>query len=151
MSAEDIDAVLLVENLCYPNPWSREIFERELRADWSNLVVAEPEDQPGHTVGHICYWVVHDELHILNVSVHPDQRRQGLARRMLDQALEVCTAERLQYVTLEVRVGNAAAISLYESRGFRTMGRRKNYYSDNREDALVLALVLGDEAEPQEA
>lgn len=149
MTAEDIDAVLLVENLCYPNPWAREIFERELRADWSNLLVIEPEDRPGATCAHVCYWVVHDELHILNVSVHPDSRRQGLARRMLARALEVCTEQRLQYVTLEVRVSNDAAISLYESLGFREIGRRKNYYSDNREDALVLALVLGDESEQE--
>lgn len=146
MSPDDIDSVLVVENLCYPNPWSREIFERELRADWSNLVVIDAEDGSGHTIAHICYWVVHDELHILNVSVHPDHRRQGLGRHMLDAALEVCTEQRLQYVTLEVRVSNAAAITLYESRGFQSIGRRKNYYSDNREDALVLALVLGDKS-----
>jgi [ribosomal protein S18]-alanine N-acetyltransferase len=151
MSTQDIDAVLRVENLCYPNPWSREIFERELRADWSNLVVIDPEDESGQTIGHICYWVVHDELHILNVSVDPDHRRKGLARQMLTVALEVCTEQRLQYVTLEVRVSNTAAITLYESLGFRSIGRRKNYYSDNREDALVLALVLGDDPLDQEA
>ena len=70
---------------------------------------------------------------------------------MLDRALEVCTEERLQYVTLEVRVGNTAAITLYESLDFKQIGLRKAYYQDNREDAMVLALVLGEEHETEES
>ncbi len=151
MTAADITAVLGVENLCYPNPWPRQIFQRELRASWSHLLVIELEQGSGATIAHCCYWVVHDELHILNLSVHPDHRRRGYARQMLDRTLEVCSEQRLQYVTLEVRVGNTAAITLYESLGFARIGLRKAYYQDNREDALVLALVLAnDEQESEE-
>lgn len=152
MTPEDMDAVLHVERASYSSPWAVSIFERELRNTWSFVDVVCRIEDPTQIVGHIVYWVVHDELHILNVAVHPDARRQGLARGILTRIFQICEEQRLQYVALEVRVSNEPAINLYRSFGFQKIGYRKRYYADNGEDALVLARVLSDEgASPSDA
>jgi ribosomal-protein-alanine N-acetyltransferase len=142
MTLDDLDAVLRVEEASYPNPWHHSIFERELQNRWASVELVCAEDDLKNPVGHIVYWVVHDELHILNVAVHPDARRRGLARAMLARLMLVCEAQNLQYVALEVRVSNEPALALYRSFGFKQIGRRKKYYSDNQEDAIVMALVF---------
>lgn len=143
--AEDLDAIMVVEESAYESGWPRSVFERELVQEWSHvdLVCPSGSDEP---VAHIVYWIVHDELHLLNVAVHRSARRRGLGRAMIERLLKVCEAECLQYITLEVRVSNEAAIRLYQAHGFRRIGRRRRYYANNGEDALVMALVLqGDE------
>ena len=144
MSAADIDAVMAVEEASYESPWPRVVFLRELSNDWSHIELIVTEEGARQTVGHVVYWIVHDELHILNVAVHPEVRRRGLGRAFLERLMRVCARERLQYITLEVRVGNMAAIALYESFGFKRIGHRRRYYADNGEDALVMARVLED-------
>lgn len=147
MVLEDLEAVLRVERACYQPPWAPAIFERELSNAWSFVDLVVPEQEPGAPVGHLVYWVVHDELHILNVAIAPSMRRRGLARAMLGRMLRICRQKRLQYLALEVRVSNEGAIALYQSFGFKQIGRRKRYYADNGEDALVMALVLTPEPE----
>jgi ribosomal-protein-alanine N-acetyltransferase len=88
------------------------------------------------------YWIVHDELHILNVAVHPEVRRCGIGKGLMKWLMLVCERERLQYVSLEVRAGNEAAIGLYEAFAFKRIGLRRRYYSDNGEDAVIMARVL---------
>jgi ribosomal-protein-alanine N-acetyltransferase len=148
MTADDLDAVLEVEAACYTNPWGRAIFARELNNAWASLELVVEAHAPELPVAHLVYWVVHDELHILNVATAPRFRRRGLASAMLRRLLAICRQQRLLYLTLEVRVGNEAAIALYQAFGFAPIGRRKNYYADNGEDALVMALVLTEEGEP---
>ncbi len=147
MTSEDLDAVLEVENNSYTNPWPRAVFKREINQEWSHIEVICPEDDLQTTLAHIVYWIVHDELHILNVAVHPNARRKGLGKVLMRRVMEVCETERLQYVTLEVRSSNVAAIGLYKGFGFAQIGLRKRYYADNGEDALVMALVLQDDSE----
>ena len=142
MERDDIDAVMRVESACYDCPWDRRVFLRELENDWSKVDVVLPEEDSCRTVGHIAYWIVHDELHLLNLAVHPEVRRRGLGRSLMNRLMLVCEEERLQYITLEVRAGNEAAIGLYESFSFKRIGLRRRYYADNGDDAVIMARVL---------
>ena len=144
MHTSDIDSVMRVEAACYENPWPRGVFLKELKNEWSRVEVVLPYGESQYTVGHMVYWIVHDELHILNVAVHPDVQRQGIGRSLLRQLMDVCATERLQYITLEVRSSNEAAKGLYGHFGFKQIGLRRRYYQDNGEDAVVMALVIED-------
>jgi len=143
MVVGDLDGVLEVEGLSYPTPWQHTVFERELRTSWSRiaLLVEEATDRP---VAQAVYWIVHDELHLLNLAVHPDLRGQGLAKVLMGHLLEVCAQERLILLTLEVRAGNAAAIGLYRGFGLEQIGLREGYYADNGEDAVIMGLMIGE-------
>ena len=142
MVVGDLEGVLEVEGLSYPIPWDRSVFERELRNSWSRVQLVV-EEASGRPLAHAVYWIVHDELHLLNLAVHPEARGRGLARVLMEHLMEVCAQERLQVATLEVRVGNVAAIGLYRAFGFTQIGLRKGYYADNREDAMIMGLTPG--------
>ncbi len=138
MRRDDLEAVLAIERASFPLPWSREAFLREMcEIDNSHLVVVEEEggDAP---LAYACWWEVVDECHVTNFAVAPAHRRRGVGEFLLESILE--DARRLGVVraTLEVRMGNAAAIALYEKWGFTAAAMRPRYYPDNREDALVM-------------
>ncbi|MEO1271448.1 MAG: ribosomal protein S18-alanine N-acetyltransferase [Myxococcota bacterium] len=141
MTVGDLDDVVEIDRLSYPKSWTRGLFERELRCTWSRITVAakQPADRPH---AHAVYWIVHDELHLLNIAVHPQARGHGLARALMHHMLAVCAQNQLVSMTLEVRVSNAPAIGLYRAFGFTTIGHREGYYADNKEDALVMGLML---------
>jgi ribosomal-protein-alanine N-acetyltransferase len=92
----------------------------------------------GGVIGFCNYWLVADELHILNVAVHPDERRNGHAARLLQHILDEASRNKTRVVSLEVRVSNLAAQALYRKFGFRKVGTRPRYYADNGEDALLM-------------
>lgn len=147
MRVEDVDQVLAIEHLSFPLPWSRESFLREIREIENSrlLVVTEDEDAPGipetsgaGVMGYACWWEVVDECHITNFAVAPAHRRKGVADFLLERILEDAKGRGLLRATLEVRLGNAAAIALYEKWGFTAAAMRPRYYPDNREDALVM-------------
>ena len=96
-------------------------------------------------VGFCNYWLVHDEVHLLNIAIAPARRRQGLARRLMDELLDFARRHECTTVILEVRKSNRAAIELYHSYGFEAVGLRPRYYVEDREDALVMSLSLGKE------
>ena len=137
---EDLSDVLKIERESFTDPWPLAVFEKELTNDWSHVEVLMGPD--GQMAGHTIYWVVHDELHLLNIAIRPTLRRRGLARALLHYLEDFCRQNGLTYLTLEVRVGNTAAVSLYKSEDYKVIHRRKNYYVENREDALVMAKVL---------
>jgi len=140
MTADDIDAVVAIEQLSQPSPWPRSVFAEELSREWARLVVVR---QPGDgVVAFANYWLVRDEVHLLNLAVHPTHRRRGHGRRLMDHLLEFARGHRCHYLTLEVRRSNRAAIALYEAYGFQAVGVRPRYYQDSREDAIVMALEL---------
>ncbi len=140
----DLDEVLLIERLSFPNPWSRRAFLHELQDNSvAQLWVSRPE-HGGGVVGYLCLWFIVDEVHITNLAVHPSQRRQGVARALIATVLGRCRAAGAARAILEVRPSNQEAQRLYESFGFRTVGRRKGYYFDNGEDALVMEVDLSD-------
>jgi len=145
----DLGAVLPIEAASFKHPWSREMFLRELEHDWSCILVCTEtggvEPAPADPVlGFLIYWLVHDEIHILNVAVAPAQRRRGIARRLLQEAERRAQAAEIALITLEVRKGDAGARALYRQLDYKEVGIRKNYYSEEGEDAVVMVRELRD-------
>jgi ribosomal-protein-alanine N-acetyltransferase len=138
MTLDDLDAVLLIEHQSFSTPWSRPLFESELAADTSRLLVARLDILPHTLVGYIGYRVVVDEMHVVIVAVDPAWRRHGIARDMLSQALAQGRQDACVRATLEVRVSNTAAQQLYYRQGFAPVGTRPRYYHRPPEDALIL-------------
>ena len=132
----DLDDVLSIERASFSMPWSRGAFLYEMEQNQVARCFVGREG--GRVVGYVCVWEVADELHITNIAVHPGLRRRGLARRLLGAILEDGRTRRLRAVTLEVRPTNDEARTLYESFGFRVVGRRRGYYYDTGEDALIM-------------
>ncbi|WP_225411501.1 ribosomal protein S18-alanine N-acetyltransferase [Stigmatella hybrida] len=142
MTHEDMPAVTALEQASFRNPWSPELLRRELDHDWSTILLVE-EPQPDGTrklLGLAIFWIVQDEVHVLNVATAPEQRRRGVARAVMDEVLARGKARRCVLATLEVRRSNEAALGLYKSLGFRPVGVRPNYYADEGEDAIVMVL-----------
>ena len=144
MVAADIPILMDVERRAFRNPWSEDLFRRELTHDWSTILLAEGTNAEGAEalLGFVIFWVVHDEIHILNVAVDPPARRRHVARSLLDEVLDRGRRQALALATLEVRKSNVGAIALYEGLGFRPVGLRKGYYVDEGEDAIVMVLDL---------
>jgi ribosomal-protein-alanine N-acetyltransferase len=142
----DVKAIWAIEKLSFPSPWGRWSFMAEMGQRASHTLVAGPEPpEPWQTWGYIIFWVVAEEMHILNLAVHPRHRRLGIARRLLTEALAQARALDAQVAWLEVRPTNEPARNLYESFGFKEVGTRSRYYQDTEEDALLLTLFF-DEA-----
>jgi len=133
----ELDAVMAIEALSFPTPWARQAFADELARPWARLQVLR-QGTTGPVVGFCNYWLVADELHILNVAVHPDQRRHGHAARLVRHILDEASRNKARVASLEVRVSNQAARALYGKFGFREVGTRPKYYADNGEDALLM-------------
>jgi len=141
--AEDVPALVALEQRSFSHPWSENNFREAVanRTRVSTLVLRHPF-APGATdrgvVAYCVYQVVVDELHILDLVVAPEQRRQGLARWLLGFAFDRAGRQGAERAFLEVRPSNAAALELYLSLGFRVMGERREYYREPAEDALLL-------------
>ena len=135
MKAEHVLQVAALEKLCFADPWSEMSIASELQSIWSYWVVAVNDDQ---VVGYIGSQSSIDETDIMNVAVHPDWRRRGIAEKLIDALIEELKKRGSHALLLEVRASNAPAIALYEKLGFQQVGRRKNYYRNPKEDALIL-------------
>ena len=147
MRAEDLDEVLAIERASFSMPWSRGAFLYEMQQNRvARCWVAR--DATGVVAGYLCLWEVSDEIHITNVAVRPELRRRGIARALLSSVLDDARGRRFKIVVLEVRPSNQHAVSLYESFGFRVVGRRRGYYYDTGEDALVMEVGLSGEPVP---
>ena len=136
MAAEHLDEVAELEKICFSDPWSRNLLAESLKDELSAFLVAL--DEGGHVAGYAGVKVVLDEGYIDNIAVRPDCRRRGVAGQLLQVFLNFAAANRLAFLTLEVRPSNTPAIALYEKYGFRTVGRRKNYYEHPTEDAVIM-------------
>ncbi len=139
MRREDLPAVLAIERRAFSQPWSRAFFEKELSTPFARLVVAI--DQAGargsQLVGYTCRWRVTDEVHLLNVAVHPGRRGGGIGRTLVEAVIGEARATRARVMFLEVRAGNLAARRLYRRFGFRDLGVRRGYYGPGQ-DAIVM-------------
>jgi ribosomal-protein-alanine N-acetyltransferase len=137
----DLDAIEAIERLAYPTPWSRSMFAGEL-AKGSSVCLgafeADAGDGRGKLVGYLIVSRYVDAWHVMNVAVHPEHRGRGVATMLLERLFELTADDRRRGYTLEVRVSNETAIRLYERLGFRGRGTRRGYYTDNREDALIM-------------
>ncbi len=131
----DLPGVLAVERRAFPAPWSLAMFVLEVSKPSGVCLAATIGDE---IVGYLVCSRYADVYHLMNVAVEPDRRRRGIAIRLIDRMLD--EAGRDQRYTLEVRVSNHGAIAMYEQLGFRRAGRRRRYYSDNGEDAMIMWL-----------
>jgi [ribosomal protein S18]-alanine N-acetyltransferase len=134
----DLDEIDRIERESYPTPWSRSMFAGEL-AKSSSITLGAFETEVGNRLlGYLVVSRYVDAWHIMNVAVDPGHRRRGIATRLLDALFATTAADLRRGYTLEVRVSNTTAIALYERLGFQATGVRRGYYTDNREDALVM-------------
>jgi ribosomal-protein-alanine N-acetyltransferase len=145
MRPSDLDEVVAIERASFSMPWSRGAFLYEMEQNQvARCLVMRDATR---IVAYVCVWEVADELHVTNIAVHPRERRRGFGRQLLGAVLEDAGRRALRIVVLEVRPSNAEAIALYESFGFRVVGRRRGYYYDTGEDALVMETRLGKETD----
>ena len=135
LALRDLGAIEEIERSSYPTPWSRSMFASELAKPSSICVGAF---RGAKLAGYMIVSRYVDAWHVMNIAVAEDERRQGVATRLLERMFELTEQEEQRGYTLEVRVSNRGAIRLYEQIGFRQRGVRRGYYTDNREDALIM-------------
>lgn len=136
MTEEHIDGVLAVEEATFSIPWTRADFEREMRENAMAIYYVALLD--GRVVGYAGMWHVITEGHITNVAVLEEVRGKGIGAKLMEQLIARALELEMIGITLEVRMGNAPAQSLYHKYGFRAEGIRKNYYPDTKEDAIIM-------------
>jgi len=140
MTLEDVDAVGELESLSFTTPWPADAFVNELTINkHANYVVAVDDHK---VVAYCGMWVILDEAHITNIAVHPDYRGKKIGERLMRQMMGLAVMLGGERMTLEVRPSNQTARNLYAKLGFTEQGRRKNYYSDNNEDAIIMWVNL---------
>jgi len=137
LSLHDLDGIEWIENRVYPTPWSRSMFAGEL-AKPSSLSLGGYDPDSGRLIAYLVVSRYVDAWHIMNLAVDPDWRRQGVASRLLDELFDLTAGDPRRGYTLEVRVTNGPAIELYEGFGFEASGVPRGYYTDNREDAIIM-------------
>lgn len=135
MTKDDVDSVYIVEEDCFTDPWSKESIRKELKNDLARYLVAELDNK---IVGYVGVWFVVDEGHITNVAVHSDYRGKKIGDKLVKEMVKLCKESKLVAMTLEVRLSNTVAQNLYRKYGFKMGGIRKEYYSDNKEDAIIM-------------
>ena len=137
MTKEDIDGIIQIEQASYgEHHWSKDSFYSELNNQLARYFCAF--DKSDKLLGYVGSWLVLDEAHITNISVAPENRRKNIGEALLTAVIDACYKEMVKYLTLEVRVSNIPAISLYEKYNFKSLGTRKGYYQNNNEDALIM-------------
>jgi [ribosomal protein S18]-alanine N-acetyltransferase len=134
----DLGAIADLDQRCFGGLWSPDAYQREIESPNSDLLLLNGGDAQAPLLGLGCLWAILEEAHITILAVHPQYRRLGYGRRLLTALLTAAHQRGLEWATLEVRPSNQAAVRLYEQFGFATVGRRRRYYQDNGEDALIL-------------
>lgn len=146
MTDEDIPEVAQIERSAFSMPWSADAFQETLHSPHAFFFVAEWQDG---IAGYIGAYVAADEAEVMNVAVREEARRRHIAQGLAQAALEESKARGARSIFLEVRVGNEAAIALYQKLGFSTISTRKGFYDKPREDAYVMSAQLWDHATGQ--
>lgn len=136
MTMDDLDGVMLVEVDSFLTPWSRSAFEEELSQNRLARYLVAVDN--GAVIGYAGTWLVINEAHVTNVAVSGQRRREGIGRLLMEKLMDLSRDSGMDSMTLEVRVSNEAARHLYQQLGFVEAGLRKNYYSETKEDALIL-------------
>ncbi len=150
-SLEDIDDLEAIENKTFSCPWSRKAFEAELSGnEFSFIFIAKcpegnhemtflPHKALGRIVGYICIWIVFEELRFMNIAVEADMRRKGIGSELLKKSMEIGGERGVERAFLEVRESNMPAQALYRQFGFELYGKRRQYYTNPGEDAMLMA------------
>jgi [ribosomal protein S18]-alanine N-acetyltransferase len=137
LELRDLNAIELIERASYPTPWSRSMFTGEL-AKPSSVSLGAFDPETDELLGYLIISRYVDAWHVMNLAVAPEHRRRRIAATLLERLFEVTSGEGRRGYTLEVRISNDVAIRLYEQAGFKARGIRRGYYTDNREDALIM-------------
>ncbi len=140
---QDLDALVTLEEACFSVPWSRKNFEAELEGNQFSRVLMIAHPKPTHDVraiGYVCVWMVFEEIRFLNLAVHPDFRRQGIGKQLIQEALGQARVVGCCRGMLEVRATNMPAQMLYKSFCFQAYATRKSYYTNPPEDAILMSL-----------
>ena len=136
MEVDDLDRILDLERLCFSSPWSKDDFLYELNENpFGYYVVLKELDK---ILAYLGLWMDEDRAQITTIGVDPEHRGKGYAKKLMEHMLEACSSKGVKIYSLEVRVSNQAAISLYQRFGFIQVGLRKAYYQDNHEDAYLM-------------
>jgi ribosomal-protein-alanine N-acetyltransferase len=140
LAAEDLDRLVEIEQVAYPFPWSRGIFSDCLRVGYDCRGLQMGSDLVSYTI----QTQAAGECHLLNLCVHPDWQRNGFGSLMLEHSIRLAVLQKCSNMFLEVRPSNPAGILLYQQRGFRVVGERRDYYrsESGRENAIVMRLDL---------
>lgn len=145
MAPSHLPQVLEIERLSFPTPWTPGLFLHELKLPFSRVRVAHTNGNGSSAlVGYVCWWLVAEEAHILNLAVHPDHRRRGIAGDFVALVLADACEQNAASVTLEVRRDNVAAQGLYRRFGFSECGIRRDYYGRG-DDAIVMTRELAED------
>lgn len=138
MRPRDLDEIMPIEDYSFPTPWKRHMYEDDLRSNMHSRFFVIRNADSGELGAYIGNWFIYDEAHVGTIATKREHRGKGLATQLLAYSALHALNEGLDYMVLEVRVTNAAAIQLYENLGFRVVGVRKGYYTDTGEDALLM-------------
>lgn len=138
-AGDDIEAICDIERACFSDPWSYESIKSELDNPFGLYAIAYDGTR---VVGYIMGTVLYEDCDINNVAVLPEYRRRGVGRRMMESFLVRCRGKGAKRVLLEVRESNLAAIGLYSAFGFAVIGKRRDYYDDPREDAVLMEVEI---------
>jgi ribosomal-protein-alanine N-acetyltransferase len=141
MRPSDLDAVCRIAEASFPVPWTRGTFLLEIERKWAVTRVVKT-GKAEQVSGFVAYWIVSDEIHLHSIAVRPDLRRRGYARALIRDMLREAREHSVRTIWLEVRSSNRAALALYRDLGFEQEGIRHGYYTDNQEDAVIMALRL---------
>jgi ribosomal-protein-alanine N-acetyltransferase len=147
MNAELAEQVAQIERNCFSHPWTEDMLREQLHDHLASWICAYGEN--GTVLGYAGIHVVAGEGYIDNVAVRQEYRKQGVASALLDVFLRFAQAQKLDFITLEVRASNDPAKRLYMKHGFAQVGRRKDYYDDPREDAILMTRTFGGDAEQE--
>ncbi len=160
-----LEEIAKLEKACFGDAWSASSIRDSLRQEWNHLLIEMVDDEltvekyekspgnevtaeksaaqsPGHITGYVIYSLVSGEAELLRIATAPDARRRGIAQRLFHEMMTELRQEKAEKLFLEVRSGNAAAIGLYKNFGMKEIGRRKDYYRNPVEDALLFELIL---------
>jgi len=136
----ELDEIMVIERASFATPWTAQAIAAEIERPWSIFRVLR--DRNDQLCAFLNFWVVYDKLHILNLATHPDQRRRGYARRLMEMLLDEAKRNEVTEIALEVRRTNKCAQRLYESLDFTRVGVHPGYYGDSGEDAIIYLRVI---------
>ena len=139
MKKEDLDQVVQIEDQSFSDPWQKNFFSTDIENPSALPLVARIDQK---VVGYICLWMILDEIQISNIAVTPSLRKKGIGQKLIQKLLKMVEKKDFHRITLDVRMSNLPAISLYEKFGFQKVGQRKNYYRKPQEDALLMEKIL---------
>ncbi len=149
MTLKDLDQIMALEKVSFTAPWSRNAFTGELTDNhFARYLVMQLGDE---IIGYGGMWIIIDEAHVTNIAVSPLYRGRRLGERLLRFMMAVASTEGARKMTLEVRVSNFSAKNLYHKLGFVEAGLRKGYYTDNREDAIIMWADIPEQEEVDDA